>query len=194
MAEQTEQIESPLLWQELTPEEASQAVFGGYSHFANNRLTPLNCVQFYDLNTEQSKKHSRLIQSLSVNLQEAFLEFEQKSTEFEQGSTGQAVRLTAQWLKKKIEEKIKKDLELPLDEKEPAKFWFRQAEGFYFLKELSGEDRQTIKKVLEDVKTIWENLEALADPKREIKPDAKLEKSSGAGKIFNFREQLTLPR
>lgn len=192
MAEQTEQIESSFSWQELTAKEAAHAVFGGYSHFVNNGLAPLSYVGFYDLDSEQLKKHTSLMESLCVELKN--LKLEKIPFEFNQESVEQAMRLTAQWLKEKIEKKIRRNLGLPLDEENPAQIWSRQAEKFYFFKELSDEDRQAIKNSLRLAMTAWGNLEALADPKRKIKPDAKLEKYPGGGKIFNFWEQLTLPR
>lgn len=190
MMEQVETIESPRLWQELTSNEASRAVFDGYSNFANNKLVPLGIVQFYDLSSVQEENHEKLIASLctsGLSLQEASLELDQKSAE-------EAVRLTAQWLKKEIEEKTRRNLGLPLDEKNPAQIWFRQAEDFYFFKELSSEDRETVEKVLRDIRVIWGNLEALADPEKEIKPDAKLDLDTEGKAIFDFREELIFPR
>ncbi|HUS60212.1 MAG TPA: hypothetical protein VMX76_02405 [Nevskiaceae bacterium] len=187
MTEQGETIESPLLWQELTPEEASQAVFVGYSHFVNNNLAPLEAACFYDLSDVQTENHDKLITSLCPNdlsLQEASLELDQKSAE-------EAVRLTAQWLKKEIEEKTRRKLEPPLDEKKPVQFWLKQAKKFYSFKEFSSEDREAMEKVLRNIRVIWENLEVLADPKKQIRPDVKLDTDGEI--VFDFREKLTLP-
>jgi len=187
MTEQAEQIESSLLWQKLAPEETSRAVFGGYSHLVNNRLATLVLVQVYDLDDRQKRKHGSLVASFhtnDLNLQKASLNLGQKTAE-------EAVRLTAQWLKEKIEEKVRKNLGLPPDEENPAQFWFSQAENFYSLEKFS-EDKEIMKKALEDIKRGWENLEALADPERQIKSNAKSPQEDRT--IFDFRKELTLPR
>lgn len=190
--EQAEPIESPILWQELTPKEAAYAVLVGYGHLVNNSLMPLEYVHFYDLDSEQLKKHDSLKESFcvkpeSLNLERIPFDFNQKSAE-------QAVRLAAQWLKEKIEEKIRKNLGLPHEEESPTQVWFRQAKEFYSFDEFSDKERKAIENSFNFAMTAWENLEALADPKREIKPGIKLEDYPTSGKIFDFREQLTLPR
>jgi len=192
MMEQTESIESPHPLQKLTPKKAAYAVLGGYSHVVNNGLASFNFVHLYALDSKQLKKHTSLEKSFRVN--PGTLNLKRMLSELNQESVEKVVKLTARLLKEKIEEKIRENLELSPDEENPAQVWFRQAEEFYFLEKFSDEDKQAMRNSLRVAMIAWENLEALADPKRKVKPGFKLEKYPGSDDMFDFREQLTLPR
>lgn len=181
--EKGEESKSRPSWQELPAEQAAKAVFGGYCHVVNNALAPLRLIELYSLDKETLKKHNLLLESFAAR----GLSFPQPDA---QEKSENVIRKTASGFKREIEKRTRKNLQLG-KEKDPGQEWFGQAQSLYFFEGLSDRDRQIFERSLATVRLAWENLKALADPKKEIKPDAKFDE--GVGKpIFDFTHKLTL--
>lgn len=164
-----------LHWQDLSPLEAAQAVFGGFCHRVNNSLMPLNNLSGEDVTIFM--KGFMIDFSKPPNYQELI---EGKMTE-------EAIRETARWIKNKIREQFRQlrgeGQEIKIEE------WFEKIERASF--QLGEKEKQAVERGLEELKKSWVNLERLAEGKP-IDPEVPLEEYPGGKVIFDFTKDLTV--
>lgn len=157
---------NPIKWQNLSPEEASEAVFGGFCHTVNNALMGL-------LNHESQSPGP--IQEL---LRVLPLDFESPPPPAGE-SPEEAIRETAKKIKARIEKKLRE---------EEIENWLNRV-----LNEIYGifEGEEPELSELSIIKKAVKNLIGLVEEKP-INPQAPLERSGNQPPIFNFKEDLII--
>jgi hypothetical protein len=144
-----EQAVGEIHLEELTPQEAAKAVLSGYSHYMNNALTGISDIVE--------------VSTLRAMVDELFL----YEPETEGLTQTEAVRQTAQGIVALVRDNLKYEFNLTPETENPENNMFQLIEnGISGVTEPERQERK--RKAGEEIKTIWENVNTLADSSKGI--------------------------